>query len=129
MASDTVTIEDLARKLQALAEKLGEIAPGRGRQLVEVIVPRTPDTAFAGSLSRKYGLGSLPLHTDTAHWPLPCRYLLIACASPGPIPTPTLLLDARRVQLSVAEEVACASKLTKSSQKVVTWDFSQLYER
>jgi len=33
----------------------------------------------AGSLSSYFGLGPLPLHTDTAHWNVPCRYLALAC--------------------------------------------------
>jgi Taurine catabolism dioxygenase TauD, TfdA family len=102
-------IDHLAERVQKTAEKLGAIERGRGQQLVESIVPQTPDTAYAGSLSKKYGLEPLPLHTDTAHWPIPCRYLVIGCADAGPTPTPTVLLDVRRIRLSKLEASACDS--------------------
>jgi alpha-ketoglutarate-dependent taurine dioxygenase len=101
------TPDDIAVEVLALARIFGNIVPGRARQLVERIIPQTADSSFAGSLSRTYGLDTLPLHTDTAHWPRPCRYLVIACANPGPVPTPTLLVDSRRARLSKPEELAC----------------------
>src|SRR5208282_2252301 len=73
------TPEALAAGVEQIALSLGKIAPGRGYQLVERIVPEEPGTARAGSLSSKYGLAPLPLHTDTAHWITPCRYLVMGC--------------------------------------------------
>ena len=100
---------DFTDLVQIVAEKLGTIVGGRGGTLVEEVVPRTTSTAYAGSLSDKYGLGALPLHTDTAHWPTPCRYLVIGCADPGPKPTPTILLDLRQMRFSKMEASACDS--------------------
>jgi Taurine catabolism dioxygenase TauD, TfdA family len=100
----------LARTLTepyAVARLLGEVIPGRGQQAVERVVPRTSSAAYAGSLSSRYGLASLPLHMDTAHWPTPCKYLVMACESVGPAPTPTILLDSWKVQLSDTENAAC----------------------
>ena len=89
---------------------LGEVCSGvEGTNCVERIIPQTAETALPGSLSRRYGLGTLPIHTDTAHWARPCRYLVMACAEVGPVPTATLLLDARHVRLSEPEEAACSS--------------------
>src|SRR5271166_474912 len=85
VASHASNPNDLLVEVQELARSLGEIAPGRGRQLVERIIPQTPETAMSGSLSSRYGLGMLPLHTDTAHWSRPCRYLVLACAEIGPV--------------------------------------------
>ena len=101
--------ENIAAELVSLASTLGDIAPGRGGRLVESIQPETAEIARAGSLSSKFGLHPLPLHIDTAHWNVPCRYLLLACIDPGPVPTPTLLLDSRTVQLSDRESLACRS--------------------
>ena len=92
-----------------LAEGLGEIIPGRHRQRVEHIIPQHSRMAHAGSLSQQHGLAPLPLHTDTAHWTVPCRYLVMACAEPGPEPTPTILLDSKVVSLSDRETAACHS--------------------
>src|SRR4051794_23394942 len=74
----------LTARLMSLAEELGEIVPGRAQRLVEPVVPETIETARPGSLSSKMGLQSMPLHTDTAHWSIPCRYLMIGCITPGP---------------------------------------------
>lgn len=103
------TQEGIATELKSLASAHGDIVPGRGGRLVEPILPEPVETARPGSLSSKYGLRPLPLHTDTAHWNIPCRYLLLACVDPGPLPTPTFLLDSRRVQLSERETLACRS--------------------
>jgi len=103
------TQEGIAAEMKLLASTLGEIAPGRGGRPVEPILPESVETARVGSLSSKYGLRPLPLHTDTAHWNVPCRYLLLACVDPGPVPTPTILLDSRSIQLSDSERLACRS--------------------
>jgi hypothetical protein len=109
--STAATTNNLADEVHTIAKSLGDIVPGRGRQVVERIVPRAHQRAYAGSSSSKYGLGPLPLHTDTAHWPMPCRYLVIACAALGPIPTPTLLLNRRSLIMSEREVRACAQAL------------------
>lgn len=105
--SKGASTDELEEQVTTLAQTLGEIAPGRAQALIERVLPQNTDAAFPGSLSSRYGLGPLPLHTDTAHWSVPCRYLVIACAEPGPIPTPTLLLDTRRAELSEREVAAC----------------------
>jgi hypothetical protein len=99
--------QTLAQQIHKLAWHLGEIVPGRNRQPIERVVPHAPDAAYAGSLSSEYGLNALPLHTDTAHWPVPCRYLVMGCIEPGPRPVPTMLLDSRKVQLSQNEISLC----------------------
>ena len=99
--------------VQKIAEELGTIEGGRGRRLVEKIVPQTADTAYPGSLSSKYGLGPLPLHTETAHWPIPCRYVVIGCADAGPTPTPTVLLNVSQIRLSEPEASACESAVCR----------------
>jgi hypothetical protein len=91
------TQEGAVAELKSLASTLGDIVPGRGGRIVEPILPEPVERARAGSLSSKFGLLPLPLHTDTAHWNVPCRYLLLACVNPGPVPTPTFLLDAGRL--------------------------------
>jgi hypothetical protein len=85
--------------------------PGRSRRRVEEILPQDSNVAYAGSLSQKFGLAPLPLHTDTAHWPVPCRYLVMACAEPGTEPTPTILLDSSAVSLNEREAAICRSEV------------------
>jgi alpha-ketoglutarate-dependent taurine dioxygenase len=102
---------ELAEQVKTVAQRLGTIIPGRFRQSVEKVVPQTTDAAYAGSLSSRYGLSALPLHTDTAHWVVPCRYLVIACAAVGPVPAPTNLLDVRRAALAEHEATACRNSV------------------
>ncbi|TCH97912.1 hypothetical protein EJV46_11875 [Roseococcus sp. SYP-B2431] len=101
--------ETLATEVASIALTLGEIVPGRDGHPVEQIVPQEVASAYPGSLSSRFGLETLPLHTDTAHWPIPCRYLVMACAEPGPNPTPTILLDSRAVQITASEAKFCMS--------------------
>jgi hypothetical protein len=108
-AADCSSQDGLAAQVAAVAKNLGEIVPGRGRQHIEHIIPRDTASALAGSLSQKYGLAPLPLHTDTAHWTVPCRYLVMACFSSGPEPTPTILLDSKAVAINESESAACTS--------------------
>lgn len=99
----------LATEVASLAQQLGDIVPGRGGHLVEDIVPQNAHAAPDGSLSSRYGLGPLPLHTDTAHWVVPAKYLVIACVDPGPIATPTILLDSQVVTLTDRITAICKS--------------------
>ena len=103
------TTETVGATLTRIASLLGEIAPGRNGLPIEEVVPETVETARAGSLSSRFGLSPLPLHTDTAHWSVPCRFLALACVKPGPVPTPTFLLDSRTATLSESEKMACRS--------------------
>ncbi len=109
----------LAESIRRIAETLGEIRPGRSGHEIEHVIPSEAHLAQAGSLSSKHGLEPLPLHTDAAHHPVPCRYLILACAEPGPSPTPTILLDDHTVDLTQDEADACKSEvfLVKNGRK------------
>jgi L-asparagine oxygenase len=52
------------------------------------------------SLSSRHGLGEFPFHTDTAHWDVPARYLVLHCENPGRGLRPTLLQDSRNWALN-----------------------------
>lgn len=99
----------LSAAVLGIASGLGEVIPGRGRQLVERIVPQSAVSSYRGSLSSLHGLAPLPVHTDTAHWPVPCRYLIMACVNPGPLPVPTVLLDTRAIRLTREQRDASLS--------------------
>src|SRR4051794_10640327 len=81
--------------LLAMARQLGEPVPSRaGRQLVDRLTPIPSSRSYPRSLSRMFGTSAFPLHTDTAHWPIPARFLLLACLKPGSGGCPTVLLRA-----------------------------------
>src|SRR5258708_2374149 len=95
------TESDLRERLLALASALG--APVRtrtGGSLCDTLLPTEAGAAKPRSLSKVHAVGEFPLHTDTAHWLTPCRYMMLACVSPGNASRPTLLMDARRPPLN-----------------------------
>jgi hypothetical protein len=89
------------RQLLELAAKLGTPTATRtGGNLCDVLLPTKAEAAEPQSLSKIHGFGEFPLHADTAHWLTPCRYLVLACVSPGSASRSTLLLDTRRLPLT-----------------------------
>lgn len=111
VATGAANHESISAQLLKVARSLGEVLPGRRGIYVEDVVPETSESARVGSLSRLHGLSPLPLHNDTAHWVIPCRYLALACVRPGPTPTPTFLQDIRKAALSDSERLACRSEV------------------
>ena len=92
---------DLPVPLLSLANGLGTPTATRsGANLCDTLSPTPSEAAKPRSLSKVHAVGEFPLHIDTAHWLTPCRYLMLACVSPGSAERPTLLLDARRLPLN-----------------------------
>ncbi len=102
---------ELRGEVLGLASALGQPNRGRGRELVETIVPRDISSAYVGSLSARYGLTVMPLHVDTSHWTVPARYLVFGCVHPGDIATPTILCDRYSVELTKEQELLTKSAL------------------
>ncbi len=96
-------IPDLPEHVTSIARTLGTIVASPGRKKIETISPQSEGSAPVSSLSHAYGLGALPLHTDTAHWTVPCRYIILACVEVGSVRTPTLLVDSRDASFSKDE--------------------------
>jgi Taurine catabolism dioxygenase TauD, TfdA family len=93
--------DDLLRKrLLAIAKHLGCPLSSRANDppIVE-LRPTKASHARSHSLSRRYSTGAFPCHTDTAHWSVPCRYILLACVDPGNGNRETVLLDSHAVPL------------------------------
>ena len=92
---------DLREQLLSLANGLGTpVATRTGSGLCYSLLPTEVDAAKPRSLSKIHAAGEFPLHIDTAHWLTPCRYIMLACLSPGRASRPTLLMDTRRLPLS-----------------------------
>jgi hypothetical protein len=92
---------EFSERLLAIARELGTPTPTRSRgSLCEVLLPTQAGNAKPRSLSRLHGVGEFPLHTDTAHWVTPCRYVMLACVSPGGGSRATLLMDTQRLRLN-----------------------------
>jgi hypothetical protein len=88
-------------QLLGLATGLGTpVATRPGGRLCDTLLPTEADAAKPHSLSKIHAVGEFPFHIDTAHWLTPCRYVMLACVSPGSGCRPTLLLDTRQTQLN-----------------------------
>ena len=66
--------------------------------------PRTVVNARPMSLSAKFGLGAFPLHVDTAHWPIPGRYVILGCVDAAGAGSGTRLLHLRSDLFTEPEE-------------------------
>ena len=92
---------DLREQLFRVAVTFGTPTTTRsGGDLCDLLMPTRAHAARCRSLSRLYSIGEFPLHNDTAHWPTPCRYLILACVSAGSRTRPTFLLDTHRLPLT-----------------------------
>lgn len=63
--------------LVALASTLGAPIPGPNGRLLKRLRPTDKNSAPLGTLSARYGRGHFPLHTDTAFWPTPAKYVVL----------------------------------------------------
>lgn len=94
LPSSAAAGESLEARLFAVANSLGTPIGGRSKaQLIEVLKPTNRSQANPNSLSSQYSTGEFPLHADTAHWPIPCRYVLLGCVNRGTADRASLLLD------------------------------------
>jgi alpha-ketoglutarate-dependent taurine dioxygenase len=99
--SNAIEVEDVVVRL---ARQLGEPTPSRkGRGCVDRLAPVATDRSHPRSLSRMFGIGAFPLHTDTAHWPVPSRFIVLGCVSPGASNRPTLLQAADNLNIGSSE--------------------------
>jgi hypothetical protein len=81
-----------ASELGHLLKRYGSVLTARmQRPGIEVIRPTTQIDAAPHSLSRLYGEGIFPFHTDGAHWLTPPRLMVLLCVKDDQH-RPTLLL-------------------------------------
>jgi alpha-ketoglutarate-dependent taurine dioxygenase len=96
-------------ELLQLAFSLGRPVRSPTGELIKQLVPTESDHAKPATLSAMHGRGAFPLHTDTAFWPKPCRYLLFRAT--GDTRRPTTLGSFQQLLSSLGEEfLALAEK-------------------
>ncbi len=94
----------LDTRMKKIATLLGNPVGGRNRDtVVESLKPVERCNARARSLSGLHATGAFPLHTDTAHWITPCRYIVLGCVNPGDARRATLVLDSKAVPIEADE--------------------------
>jgi len=80
-------------EVDKLARAIGPAIPPRlvGRRDYKIVRPYSSDEAPRNSMSARTGTGPQPMHTDSAYIPLPPRYVMLSCLSPGESECPTRL--------------------------------------
>lgn len=68
---------DTPSDLLNVARELGRPSPAPTGEIVKALTPTESHMARPNSLSAEYGVGEFPLHTDTAFWAIPSRYLVM----------------------------------------------------
>ncbi len=83
--------DELGEAMLEAAGGLGRPVPSLpGRPLVEWL-STVPERTRRPNLTARHGSGAFPLHSDTAHWPVPARYLFLSCFEPGEAGRATLI--------------------------------------
>ena len=77
-------------QLVSLAKCLGALFPVGTTSYITGLRPTASHQAKPRTLSSSHGLGAFPLHTDTAFWPLPARYLVMRVLGDHSRPTTVL---------------------------------------
>ena len=92
------------RTMMRIASELGEpVAHRPGGAVVSVLKPTSAENGHPNSLTSRYGQSAFPWHTDTAHWVIPARYVVLSCINPGAGRRPTFLLPWRELKFTEAE--------------------------
>lgn len=63
--------------------------------LIDELVPKDQEEAHKNSLSKIYGTGSFPYHTDGAYFQIPPKYVVLRFKNGIDKPTPTRVFDTR----------------------------------
>ena len=110
--------EHIQSALVSIAHDLGQPISAKNG-FVEEVSPHHKEDGNPNSLSGKYDLDYFPLHCDTSHWTMPCRYVLLACKNTGDIPVSLKLLDTRDINLSPSDKILALSSvfLIKNGRK------------
>lgn len=110
--------------LLEVAGQLGTVIAGDGP--IKRLRPLRQQEARKGTLSARHGAGPFPLHTDTAFWPRPARYLVMRVVGDCRRPTtlvPFSLLFASDAQLQRLAAQSTWRIRTPAGQHYVSMEF------
>jgi alpha-ketoglutarate-dependent taurine dioxygenase len=84
-----VEIENITsdNDLITLSRDIGEIVMHPNGHLINRLRPNNGSEKIKGTLSNRFGFGNFPLHTDTAFWPIPVRFILFSSTAISLCPT------------------------------------------
>lgn len=87
-----------------------------GGYIIDRLSPKKKESAYKNSLSNIHELNSFPLHSDTAYYKIPVKYIMLYCKNPGTGGRPTYLYDTYQL-INTDEELRF--KLTNTIYKVI----------
>ena len=79
-----------------LASTLGQLRLHPNGERVYTLKPSDGEQSLDGTFSRLYGYSTFPIHTDTAFWSLPARYVIMAMKATSQCGTSFLSLATQR---------------------------------
>ncbi|MCW7490857.1 Fe(II)-2OG oxygenase family protein [Leptospira meyeri] len=100
-----VGVNNLDMYLLSIAKYIGNINKSRRTNLVDILKPTSSENSRPESLSKIYGLGEFPLHTDTAHWAYPAKYIILGCKTKGSCDRTTTLLNWFDIKFTTSEKL------------------------
>lgn len=65
----------------SLSKSIGSIIPHPNGKSIVALTSSNGEKSLTGTLSNIYGLSEFPLHTDTAFWGVPARYVVMGMVS------------------------------------------------
>jgi alpha-ketoglutarate-dependent taurine dioxygenase len=65
-------------ELIRISRTLGQIVLQGSDELIYKLNPNNGEKGIKGTFSNRFGYGYFPLHTDTAFWTIPVRYILLS---------------------------------------------------
>jgi alpha-ketoglutarate-dependent taurine dioxygenase len=74
-------------ELVEICKNIGEIIPDSNGHLIKKLKPNSGIGKTKGTFSNRFGFGQFPLHTDTAFWATPVRYILLSSIQKSICPT------------------------------------------
>lgn len=105
-----------------LARSIGRPIRSPTGDLVKELAPTAKADARKGTLSETYERGPFPLHTDTAFWPVPARYVILKAR--GDIRRQTTILSFTKLFREGAEDL---HRLAEQSVWLTQTSSSSLY--
>lgn len=106
-------------ELISIASNIGEITKHPNGQCVFSLKPKLANDAVKGTFSNMHGLNDFPLHTDTAFYKKPARYILMHSVNPSNCNTTLLLKNSFWDLMTTAEKTKAerAIYLVKTNQE------------
>lgn len=110
--------QEFQRILLDIGMSLGTPVPGRGRNLVETLLPLNKADAEPRSLSKMIGTGRQPWHSDMAHRIEPAKFLIMGMCNASVHSASTELLEASKfIPAELSEDASSEPFLVRTGAK------------